>query len=79
MAFNHRGFEARSPVKSDSADKKIREAICLAISNYGADVYETFGENMSAGAGLTRLRELLSSREISPQLCQFVIKRLIVF
>jgi len=59
MASNHGGFSAGSPAKNEGANGKIQEAIGLATTDYGADVYETFGENLMPEAGSPRLRELL--------------------
>lgn len=65
MAANYGGFTAKSPDHSEGANEKNRKTIWLPSADYGVHVYETFGENLTHGAALSWLRELLVKRRFS--------------
>jgi hypothetical protein len=58
--YNYRGFEAESPVKSESIGEKNQETISRVNEDNGSGVYETLRENFMPEAVLERLRELLT-------------------
>jgi len=57
--YNNRGFEAKSPAKSEGVGEKNQETISGVNEDNGCGVYETLRENFMPEAASERLRELL--------------------